>query len=243
MMVGFLTELLVLLCIPFGKLIILDDQSVLYIKQIIAIFESNPWDQSFDHVILAPVSMPTIPLLFLMSLVLRYQLAIACPIHGRKLKCSSWTVSNKISNSQQPRLIYCTDNNIVLVQQVLVCEVSGHSYLPTSRTIFSDPSIPKECYFPYQLYHRCIFSHNLIEHIFWCFVSANSWRTCIKALHEFCKGISRYGRILFFIKSVICFSYGGHDRINVSGYVYASKRFLFLKYGETSIINISKSFF
>ena len=242
MMVGFLAELLVLLCIAFGKLIILDDQCVLYIKQIIAKFESNPWDQSFDHVILAPVSMPMIPLLFLMSPVLCRQLAIACPIHGRKLRCSSWTVSNKISNSRQPRLIYCTDNNIVLVQQVLVCAVSGHSYLPTSRTILSDPSIPKECYFPYQLYHRCIFSHNLIEHIFWCFVSANSWRTCIKALHGFCKGISRYGRILFFIKSVICFSYGGHDRINVSGLYMRRKDFYFSNM-ETSIINISKSYF
>ena len=166
MMVGFLTELQVLLCIPFGERIILDDQSVLYIKQIIAKFESNPRDQSFDHVIFPPVSMPTMSLLFFWSPVLRYQLAISCPIHGRKLRCSSWTVSNKISNSLQPRLIYCTDNNIVLVQQMLVCAVSGHSYLPTLKTILSDPSIPKECYFPYQSYHRCIFSHSLIEHIF-----------------------------------------------------------------------------
>ena len=168
----------------FGELIILDDQSVLYIKQIIAKFESNPRDQSFDHLLLPPVSMPTMPLLFLWSPVLRYQLAIACTIHGRKLRCSSWTVSNKISNSRQPRLIYCTDNNIVLVQQVLVCEVSGHSYLPTSRTIFSDPSIPKECYFPYQLYHRCIFSHNLIEHIFLEVINGVSFQHIAADLHQ-----------------------------------------------------------
>ena len=190
--------------------------------------------------------MPTMPLLFLWSPVLRYQLAIACTIHGRKLRCSSWTVSNKISNSRQPRLIYCTDN-IVLVQQVLVCEVSGHSYLPTSRTIFSDPSIPKECYLPYQLYHRCIFSHNLIENIFLEVINGVSFQQIAEDLHQsvtwIFQGISRYGRILFFLKSVICFSYGGHDRINVSGYVYASKRFLFLEYGETSIINLSKSYF
>ena len=89
MMVGFLTELQVLLCIPFGERIILDDQSVLYIKQIIAKFESNPRDQSFDHVIFPPVSMPTMSLLFFWSPVLRYQLATACPMHDRKLRCSS----------------------------------------------------------------------------------------------------------------------------------------------------------
>ena len=87
--VGFLTELLVLLCIPFYELIILDDQSALYIKQIIAKFESNPGDQRFDHLILPSVSMPTMSLLFFWSPVLRYQLATACPIHDRKLRCSS----------------------------------------------------------------------------------------------------------------------------------------------------------
>ena len=168
----------------FGELIILDDQSVLYIKQIIAKFESNPRDQSFDHLLLPPVSIPTMPLLFLWSLVLRYQLSIACTIHGRKLRCSSRTVSNKISNSRQPRLIYCTDNNIVLVQQVLVCAVSVHSYLPTSRTILSDPSIPKECYFPYQLYQRCIFSHNLIEHIFLEVINGVSFQHIAADLHQ-----------------------------------------------------------
>ena len=191
--------------------------------------------------------MPTMPLLFLWSPVLRDQLAIACTIHGRKLRCSSWTVSNKISNSRQPRLIYCTDNNIVLVQQVLVCAVSGHSYLPTSRTILSSPSIPKECYLLYQLYHRCIFSHNLIENIFLEVINGVSFQQIAEDLHQsitwIFQGIARYGRILFFLKSIICFSYGGHDRINVSGYVYASKRFLFLEYGETrSSISVNHTF-
>ena len=159
-------------------------QSVLYIKQIIAKFESNPRDQSFDYLLLPPVSMPTMPLLFLWSPVLRYQLAIACTIHGRKLRCSSWTVSNKISHSQQPRLIYCTDNNIVLIQQVLVCEISGHSHLPTSRTILSNLSIPKECYFPYQLYHRYIFSHNLIENTFLEVINGVSFHQTAEDLHQ-----------------------------------------------------------
>lgn len=166
MMVGFLTKLLALMYIPFGELIILDDQAVLCIKQIIAKSESNPRDQRFDHEIVPPVLTPAMPTLFLWSPVLRYKLGIACPIHCGKLRCSSWTVSNKKSNSRQPRLIYCTNYSIVLVQQVLVCAVSGHSYLPTSRTILLDPSIPKKFHFPYKLYHICIFSHNLIEHIF-----------------------------------------------------------------------------
>ena len=100
------------------------------------------------------------------------------------------------------------------------------------KNAFFRPFNSERMLFPLPIISRCIFSHNLIEHIFWCFVSANSRITCIKTLHELCKGISRYGKILFFIKSVIRLSYGLHDRINVSGYMYASKRFLFLKYGH-----------
>ena len=156
--------------------------------------------------------MPMMPLLFLWSPVLRYQWAIACTIHGRKLRCSSWTVSNKISNSQQPRLIYCTDNNIVLVQQLLVSAVSGHSYLPTSWTILSDPSIPKECYFPNQLYHRCIFSHNLIENILLEVINGVSFQQIAEDLHQsitwIFQGISRYGRIFFFSNPYLLFLRG-----------------------------------
>ena len=176
------------------------------------------------------------PLLFLWSLVLRYQLSIACTIHGRKLRCSSRTVSNKISNSRQPRLIYCTDNNIVLVQQVLVCAVSVHSYLPTSRTILSDPSIPKECYFPYQLYQRCIFSHNLIEHIFLEVINGASFQHIAADLHQsvtwiFQGYIKVWEDLIFYQIRYLLFLRGtrSNQRFWI---VYASKRFLFLEYGD-----------
>ena len=51
------------------------------------------------------------------------------------------------------------------------------------------------------------------------------------------------GESYFLSNPLFAFPTEGHDRIKVSGYAYASKRFLFLEYGETNIINISKSYF
>ena len=94
MMVALLAKLLILLYNSFNELIILNDQSVLYIKQIVAKFESNSQHKNFDHVILPPVLIPKMPLLFLCLPVLFYQLPIACPTHDGKLRFSSLTVAN-----------------------------------------------------------------------------------------------------------------------------------------------------
>ena len=138
-----------------------------YLKVLTERFVKNPGDQLFDTVIAPSVSNRGFPSVFLWSPVLQYDLNLFCPLHGCNLGLSVWIIYSIKDRNAIPKLIYRREFNILLIQQMHICSLLGHRYYSASDEImrFSQAAEFRN-EFPFPMYHKTVYTNDLIEHKF-----------------------------------------------------------------------------
>ena len=175
-------------------MVIVSDEISSYLNSLVVKYEEDPQKQLFDNVVLPPQTFRHYPLVYLWSPLKRFNVKVICPVHGLFLKNGTWTISNKKNCPRNPRLVYGRTDNILLVQQLYLCP-KNHSYRATCEFIMNHPSLKNfELYFPFQKYHRSMYTHDLIQYIFMEIVHGVSFHSIAESVASY--HFSRYQDVL-----------------------------------------------
>lgn len=157
---------MILLKIYLVQSITLNEQASKKIVETLVKFELNPKDERYYYEVVIQIDDIRRPI-FIWSPLNQFSVELSCPVHNCPYTPGRWTSNLHTAKSKNnPRLIYCLYNNIILIQQYYTCNRGGHETLSASDEIFNQLSEKELKYFRYRKYSRSMFSFKLIDFIF-----------------------------------------------------------------------------
>lgn len=154
--------------------VLLDKESEVYVQNIISEFEADQRNGRFDHIIEPPLRhaesnlakrMFFLPRLFLWCPMTHHEVEIKCPIHHCTLELGHWSDILTRRSPRNPRLVFDTGENILLVQRFYQCR-HNHRYLSTHEDIMYCLPKTRRCLMPVRIFYRSACTLRLIDFIF-----------------------------------------------------------------------------
>lgn len=146
------------------------------IDKIIDDFNENPKNPRFSNPFCLSKQEFELPLhVHLWSPLEQHDKNTKCIQHNLKLIGRGWKSVVEKKNKNNPRLLYCVSNNIILIQRLYVCS-SDCSFLSASKDFMNMLDEEIEQLFHFKMYHRSAFSYPLIDLVFQMISQGNSFK-------------------------------------------------------------------
>ena len=146
------------------------------IDKIIVDFNKDPKNPRFSNPFSLSRQEFSLPLhVYLWSPLEQHDKYIKCIQHNLNLIGRDWKSVVEKKNKNNPRLLYCVSNNIILIQRLYVCS-SNCSFLSASKDFMNMLDEEIEQLFHFKMYHRSAFSYPLIDLVFQMISQGNNFK-------------------------------------------------------------------
>ena len=147
------------------------------VDKIIADFNKDPKNPRYFHPFCLSSTEFELPLwIYIWAPLEQHGKSIKCIQHKSKLTGHNWksVVTKKSKNN--PRVLYCVSNNIILIQRSYVCGGNLCTFLSASKELMNMFEEQIEQSFHFKMYHRSGYSYRLIDLVFQMISQGNNFK-------------------------------------------------------------------